>query len=73
MTGAVKVFKKLQFSVTREEVEAISNCAPGAIEKLLKQLKIKVSPNSRNARMGTGNIITCQQGVLSNMILFKGC
>ncbi|GAQ85251.1 hypothetical protein KFL_002260070 [Klebsormidium nitens] len=39
----LKVFKKLQFSVTREEIEAISNCVPGAIEKLLKQLKVKIA------------------------------
>jgi hypothetical protein len=50
----VKVFKKLQFSVTREEVEAISNCVPGAIEKLLKQLKIKVSPTPETQRWAKG-------------------
>jgi len=38
-----KVFKRLGFSVAKQDFEAIANCQPGAIERLLKLAKIKIA------------------------------
>eukprot|EP00976_Prorocentrum_cordatum_P078106 1182964-Prorocentrum_minimum.AAC.3 len=38
-----KVFRKLNFSANKGDVEAISNCVPGAIERFLKLLQIKIA------------------------------
>jgi len=37
-TLSEKVFKKMGFTLLQEEKEAISNCAPQAVERLLKKL-----------------------------------
>jgi hypothetical protein len=34
-----KVFKKMAFQLTKEEIEALSNCMPQAVERMLKKLQ----------------------------------
>jgi len=38
-----KVFRKLHFSANKVDVEAICNCVPGAIERFLKLLQVKIA------------------------------
>lgn len=43
-----KVFKKLGFIVTKQEIESVCNCEMGAIERVLKLVKVKIEAyNSR--------------------------
>lgn len=37
-----KVFKRLGFTVTRQDTEACCNCVPGAVERVLKLVKTKI-------------------------------
>lgn len=38
-----KVFRKLGFIVAKQDCEAVSNCVPGAVERVLKLVKVKLS------------------------------
>ncbi len=38
-----KVFKRLGFMVTKQDVEACCNCKPGAVERVLKLIKVKIA------------------------------
>ncbi|KAK3262806.1 hypothetical protein CYMTET_28359 [Cymbomonas tetramitiformis] len=38
-----KVFRKFGFSVNKADCEAVCNCVPGAIERVLKLLKVKIA------------------------------
>ncbi|KXZ46729.1 hypothetical protein GPECTOR_41g694 [Gonium pectorale] len=38
-----KVFKRLGFMVTRQDCEACCNCKPGAVERVLKLIKVKIA------------------------------
>lgn len=38
-----KVFRKLGFVVSKQDCEAVSNCVPGSVERVLKLLKSKLS------------------------------
>ena len=53
-----RVFKKLDFVLAKRECEAVVNCDPGAVERVLKLVKVKVeaytekqSQKPRSARM----------------------
>jgi len=37
-----RVFKKLDFVLAKSECEAVVNCDPGAVERVLKLVKIKL-------------------------------
>lgn len=37
-----KVFRRLHFSLTKEDIEAVASCEPQMIERILKLLKYKV-------------------------------
>lgn len=37
-----RVFKKLDFVLAKRECEAVVNCDPGAVERVLKLVKVKV-------------------------------
>jgi len=56
-TLSEKVFKKMGFTLLQEEKEAISNCAPQAVERLLKKLQMnmaKYSARKDSARKSGG-------------------
>ena len=38
-----RVFKRLGFSVPRAEAESVANCVPGAVERVLKLVKVKMA------------------------------
>ncbi|KAG2497415.1 hypothetical protein HYH03_004570 [Edaphochlamys debaryana] len=38
-----KVFKRLGFMVTKQDSEACCNCKPGAVERVLKLIKVKIA------------------------------
>ncbi len=38
-----KCFKRIGLQATRQDFEAVSNCVPGAVEKLLQQLQVKIA------------------------------
>ncbi|KAG2443154.1 hypothetical protein HYH02_009565 [Chlamydomonas schloesseri] len=38
-----KVFKRLGFMVTKQDCEACCNCKPGAVERVLKLIKVKIA------------------------------
>ncbi|GFR47034.1 hypothetical protein Agub_g8719 [Astrephomene gubernaculifera] len=38
-----KVFKRLGFVVTKQDCEACCNCKPGAVERVLKLVKVKIT------------------------------
>lgn len=40
---AEKVFRKLQFQVSREDIDAIVRCKSGAIEQVLKSFQVRVT------------------------------
>ena len=40
-----KVLKRLGVATTKEELEDVCNCKPGAIERLLKLVKVQVEMN----------------------------
>ena len=42
-TLQTKVFKKMKFEVSRDEIEAIVNCVPGMIEFVLMRLQARIS------------------------------
>lgn len=37
-----RVFKKLDFVLVKSECEAVVNCDPGAVERVLKLVKVKL-------------------------------
>lgn len=37
-----RVFKKLDFVLAKSEIEAVVNCDPGAVERVLKLVKVKL-------------------------------
>ncbi|KAL2652438.1 hypothetical protein R1flu_020566 [Riccia fluitans] len=39
----VKVFRRLHFSLTKDDIEAVANCEPQMIERILKLLKYKMA------------------------------
>ncbi len=38
-----KVFKRIGFMVTKQDCEACCNCKPGAVERVLKLMKVKIA------------------------------
>lgn len=38
-----KVFKRLGFMATKQDCEACCNCKPGAVERVLKLIKVKIA------------------------------
>ena len=38
-----KCFKRIGLHATRQDFEAVSNCVPGAIEKLLQQMQVRIA------------------------------
>ncbi len=41
-----RVFKKLDFVLAKSECEAVVNCDPGAVERVLKLVKVKLEKYS---------------------------
>lgn len=37
-----KVFKRMNFSITKEEIDEIVKCTPGVIEKILRKIQLKI-------------------------------
>lgn len=46
------MFRKLGFVVAKSEVEAVCNCEPGAVERVLKLVKVKMDQAQRRG-LGT--------------------
>ena len=50
-----KVFRRLGFSLPKADVDAVCNCTPGAVERVLKLIKVKMATYKvRRGRDGTG-------------------
>ncbi|BBN11726.1 sperm flagellar protein 1 [Marchantia polymorpha subsp. ruderalis] len=48
----VKVFRRLHFSLTKDDIEAVANCEPQMIERILKLLKYKMAKYKPNGLSG---------------------
>mmetsp|Transcript_22849 Transcript_22849/g.37609 ORF Transcript_22849/g.37609 Transcript_22849/m.37609 type:complete len:238 (-) Transcript_22849:650-1363(-) len=49
-----KVLKRLGMTMSKEEIEAVCNCSPGAIEQVLKQLQYKLANYGNKSRGPSG-------------------
>jgi hypothetical protein len=47
-----KAFRKMNFSASKTDFEAICNCAPGAIERFLKLLQVKIAKHRGKVQGG---------------------
>lgn len=50
-----RVFKRLGFSVPRAEAESVANCVPGAVERVLKLVKVKMATYKARKTGGGGS------------------
>lgn len=50
-----RVFKRLGFSVSKADFEAVANCQPGAIERILKLLSLKVKQFKEDGHVGVSS------------------
>ncbi|KAL3134828.1 hypothetical protein ABBQ32_007799 [Trebouxia sp. C0010 RCD-2024] len=51
-----RVFKKLDFVLAKSEIEAVVNCDPGAVERVLKLVKVKLEKyNDRQSQRSSSN------------------
>ena len=50
-----RVFKRLGFSVPRAEAESVANCVPGAVERVLKLVKVKMATYKARKTGGGGH------------------
>ncbi|CAM9741775.1 unnamed protein product [Discosporangium mesarthrocarpum] len=49
-----KVFKKMQYQVSKSDLEAVAHCSPGAIEKVLYALQLKMARHRARLKVGLG-------------------
>jgi hypothetical protein len=60
-----KVFKKLGYVITRELIEDVVNCKPGAIEIVLNALQLKMA-SYREKRISENSSVEVRSGRVSN-------
>ncbi|KAH9562219.1 hypothetical protein CY35_05G060600 [Sphagnum magellanicum] len=51
-----KVFRRLHFSLTKEDIEAVASCEPQMIERILKLLKYKIAKYKPNGLSGDSDL-----------------
>ena len=54
-----RVFKKLDFVLAKSEIEAVVNCDPGAVERVLKLVKVKLEKYTERQSQRSRYIIHC--------------
>ncbi|CAK9225652.1 unnamed protein product [Sphagnum troendelagicum] len=52
-----KVFRRLHFSLTKEDIEAVASCEPQMIERILKLLKYKIAKYKPNGLSGDSDLV----------------
>ncbi|KAH9562216.1 hypothetical protein CY35_05G060600 [Sphagnum magellanicum] len=55
-SDADKVFRRLHFSLTKEDIEAVASCEPQMIERILKLLKYKIAKYKPNGLSGDSDL-----------------
>uniref|UniRef100_A0A7R9VBL5 Calponin-homology (CH) domain-containing protein n=1 Tax=Chlamydomonas euryale TaxID=1486919 RepID=A0A7R9VBL5_9CHLO len=52
-TLSQKVFKRMGFTLSKEDMDAMCNCQPGAVERVLKLMKVKIAKCCDEGLAGT--------------------